>query len=237
MATDLEDATFSFMLRSIIPLLVAPPGPLPSRGPRLRGVVRVDHGSARVVLSDDPTMTSGLAVQFALSSSDRALNVEAAIDYLRANVATDMVRFHSLLTGGWDSHHNLIVKASEFGFSNSGQGAFYDHSLFGLASLLVHGGGFPWFEDLYTFAGLMLRGGNKCRIYIRRAKDRKNYGIEIPLSGADGRTAHGFGGSLPQELAPLVRGGDLFLQPTVDDHDDYCGEIFDMARWVSPAPR
>jgi hypothetical protein len=31
--------------------------------------------------------------------------------------------------------------------------------------VLVHGGGFPWFEDLYTFAGFMFTDPDVCRIY------------------------------------------------------------------------
>jgi hypothetical protein len=79
MATDLEDGVFSFLLRSMAPLVVAPLGPLPPQGVRLRGVVRADTRHARVVLFGDTTMASGTAIEFSLVG----LDVEAAVDWLR----------------------------------------------------------------------------------------------------------------------------------------------------------
>ncbi|NJC72540.1 hypothetical protein HC031_22880 [Planosporangium thailandense] len=179
-------------------------------------------------------MASGLAVEFALASDSEPLDVEAAIDYVRTAVAADMNRSREWQSNVRDSHRNVVVEASAAGFTTEATAPSYDHGLFGLFSLLVHGGGFPWFEDVYTFAGFMLRG-ERCRIYIRVTDNGTVYGIEIPLTHADGRPLRRFAGSLPQELASLVPDGDLATNPVIDDRDDYCGQVFDLTSRIIPA--
>jgi hypothetical protein len=230
MATDLEDGVFSFLLRSMAPLVVAPLGPLPPQGVRLRGVVRADPRHARVVLSGDATMASGTAIDFSLVG----LDVEAAVDWLRNESAHVVGVARGQEPKAYDSHNNILVDARAVGFGVDRQPVFYDQSLFGLFSLLVHGGGFPWFEDVYTFAGFMLQDNLKCRIYLTATANSDVYGIEIPLAHPDGEILHSFGGSLPQELVSLVREEDLLLQPSIDRADDYCIEVFDMAKWIDP---
>jgi hypothetical protein len=234
MATTLEDTTFDLLLRSAIPLVVAPPGALPPRGPRLRGVTRVSGDRARVMLSKDAGMDPGVAFEFALANGDQSLNVEAAIDYVRTIATADMARFHDRWPHVHDSHGNLVVEAAAAGFSGPWDGIFYDHSLFRLFGLLAYGAVSPRFEDVYTFAGFMFRDAATCRIYVRATDNGDVYGLEIPLRRADGRAMNRFGGSLPQELVPLVREGHLLTQPVIDDRDDYCTQAFDMAKWIRP---
>ncbi|MDT5038710.1 MAG: hypothetical protein QOE03_3895 [Micromonosporaceae bacterium] len=234
MVTNLEDATYAFLLRSVTPLVVAPPGSLPAYRTTLRGVVRASNDVARIVVSNDVQMTSGLAVEFALSREGEALDVEAAIDCARTAPMLDNDQFREKQSQPFDSHGNVIVDASLLGFSDTAQTVSYDHALFRLFGLLTHGGGFPRFEDVYTFAGFMLRAGNKCRIYIRVTGNGQVYGVEIPLTSTAGKITRSFGGSLPQELVPLVREGDLLIQPRINDPDDYCVAVFDMTTWVDP---
>jgi hypothetical protein len=112
--------------------------------------------------------------------------------------------------------------------------ACLDQGLFRLLSLLDHGGDPAWFNDVYTFTGFMLRPADRCRIYIRAVESGRVHGIEIPLTHADGRAIFGVGGSLVQELAALVREGDLSVQPKVGGRDDYCDDVFDMTEWLDP---
>lgn len=100
--------------------------------------------------------------------------------------------------------------------------------------MLVHGGGFPWFEDLYTFAGFMYTGPDVCRIYLRMTGTGLAYAVDLPLTGAAGRPAGGFS-NLPQELVPLVRNGDLTTPRVLDDTDDYCTAVIDLNAWLGPA--
>jgi hypothetical protein len=230
---DLENHVFSSILRALAPLVMAPPGPLPPRGPQLRGVVRVGDTHVRVVFSEDGRMTAGVAFQFALSDGGKELDIDAAIDWLRTVAAIEMPRIVSQYRRGCDSHGNVIVDAYDAGFVVGGDAMWYDHNLFGLLSILVHGGGFPWFEDVYACSGFMLCPGRKCRIYIRVTDSGESYGLQIPLALTTGHIPAGLGGSLPQELVSHVR-TDLINQPSVDGHDDY-GAVFDVARWVDPS--
>jgi len=40
---------------------------------------------------------------------------------------------------------------------------------------------------------------------------------------------------LPQELAPLVRNGDLVTRRVLDDTDNYCTAVVDLGAWLGPA--
>jgi hypothetical protein len=237
MMTDPEANTFALLLRSAIPLVVAPLGPSSTGVVRLRGIVRASNGTARIALSRDSDMASGLAVEFPLSAGGHPLVAEAAIDFMRSTVAPDMARLSSLQPQHRDNHMNAVIQASDAGFNPSTAGTSYDHSLFGLFSLLVHGGGFPWFEDVYAFAGFMLRPARRCRIYIRATDDGSLYGVEIPLTHSDGTLMGRFGGGLPQELTPLVRDGTLRAQPSIDDLDDYCAGVVDLTSRIDPGAR
>jgi hypothetical protein len=108
-----------------------------------------------------------------------------------------------------------------------------DQCLFALFSVLVHGGGFPWFEDLYTFAGFMFTDPDVCRIYLHVTGTDLTYGVDLPLTGPDGRPAGGFA-NLPQELAPLVRNGALANRTVLDDTDDYCTAVIDLSTFLGP---
>ncbi|BDT97428.1 hypothetical protein [Nocardia sputorum] len=235
MTTGTADATFDFLLCSTVPLVLAPLGPWPPTGARLRGVVRPDSPHARIALSVAEDISTAVALDFDLVAEGGGLDVGAAVDHLRFTVAPAvadlrLVHEHSPR----DSHGNVVVAASETGFGSSAVPISSDQRLFSLFSLLVHGGGIPWFEDLYTFAGFMFTDPRVCRIYLRMTATGLTYGVDLPLVGTDGRPMLGFS-NLPQELAPLVRNGDLATRRVLDDTDDYCTAVVDLGTWLGPA--
>ncbi|WP_225729606.1 MULTISPECIES: hypothetical protein [unclassified Nocardia] len=231
MVADTSDNAFSFLLRTMIPLIVAPIGPLPPTGVQLRGVVRADDERVRVVLSADARMTSGLAIEFDLARDAEASTVKPIMDHVRAGVAPQMDELLRIHPQTRDSHSNIVVPASATGFRPAAQPAHYDQALFSVFSLFVHGGGFPWFEEDYTFGGFMFRSDRICRIYVKVTATDAVYGFDAPINGPHGPGTYGYG-LLPQELAPLARTGDLAAKPVVDDTDDYCVAVVDLSSWV-----
>ncbi|MDH6462281.1 hypothetical protein M2302_002459 [Micromonospora sp. A200] len=229
-ATDAADMAFSYLARNLIPLVVAPPGPLPRNRPRLRGLVRVGDERVRVALTVDPSTADGVAIEFPLIEGEEPLAAEAVVDFIRTVDVEDLVRAVGHRPQ-YDSHRNAVVDAGSVGFDAPRGESVTDLNLFALFSLLVHGGGFPWFEDVYTFAGFMLTGDGSCRCYVRVTGTGAVYGLDIPLRDTAGRPVSGYT-SLPQELTPLIREKDLFRQPQVDDEDDYCEAVHDLAQWV-----
>ena len=232
MTTAAADHTFSFLLRSTIPLVLAPPGRLPPVDARIRGVVRADPTHARVVLSADIDLSTGLAVDFDLTPDAEALNVATAVEHARFTVApgiSELLARHQQRPR--DSHSNIVVPAVETGFDNIAGSSYPAQDLFGLFSVLVHGGGFPWFEDLYTFAGFMLTHPDVCRIYLRVTNSGVTYGIDLPLAMTDGRSGSGFS-NLAQELAALVGDGTLATRKMLDNTDDYCTAVVDLSAWL-----
>ncbi|WP_412735321.1 hypothetical protein [Krasilnikovia sp. MM14-A1259] len=176
-------------------------------------------------------MTSGIGFQFSLDGEEE-FEVDAAIDWLRA---TASVRADS--TQGaidTDSFANVIFDAAEQGFRSTGYSPWHDHNLFSLLSTFIHGGGAPWFEDVYTLAGFMIDSPSTCRIYVRLARTNETCGLRIPLMRSDGRIRSGMAGSLPQALTSLINTETLFVQPELDAEDTYCSKVFDMTTWVDP---
>lgn len=233
MTTTTADATFSFLLRSTVPLVLAPPGQPPG-GVRLRGVVRADPAHARVALSADTDPTPAIALEYNLAPGGDALNVATAVDHARFTVApriSDLLATHHRQPH--DSHGNIVVLAANTGFDNTADPTCPDQCLFALFSVLVHGGGFPWFEDLYTFAGFMFTDPDVCRIYLHVTGTDLTYGVDLPLTGPDGHPAGGFA-NLPQELAPLVRNGALANRKVLDDTDEYCTAVIDLSTFLGP---
>lgn len=230
MTTTTADATFSFLLRSTVPLVLAPLGQ--SGGVRLRGVVRADLDHARVALSADTNLAPAMALEYNLAPGGKALNVATVVDHARFTIApkiSDLLVTHHRQPH--DSHGNLVVLAANVGFDNTAEPMYPDQLLFSLFSVLVHGGGFPWFEDLYTFAGFMFTDSNVCRIYLHVTGTNLTYGVDLPLTGSDGHPTAGFT-ALPHELAPLVRNGDLGKRKVLDDTDDYCTAVIDLGTFV-----
>ncbi|WP_280495945.1 hypothetical protein [Nocardia asiatica] len=232
MAIDTGDHAFSFLLRTMIPLIVAPLGPLPPTGVQLRGVVRVNDERVRVALSDGARMLPGLAVEFDLARDADASSVGPIMDHVRANVAPRMTQLMATYPQTSDTHSNVVIHASATGFDPSAASLYYDQGLFSVFSLFVHGGGFPWFEEDYTFGGFMFRSDHTCRIYIRITATDEIYGFDAPINGPHGPGVFGYG-LLPQELAPLARTGDLASKTIVDDTDEYCLAVVDLSSWVT----
>ncbi|MEU6832822.1 hypothetical protein ABZ894_29610 [Nocardia beijingensis] len=225
------DGRFDLLLYRAIPLVLAPAGT--TVGPRVRGVVRAGSGHARIVLSPDAAMVSGIAVDYELTSGAGLLDVSGAIDHARFTIAP---AFTQLLVDHEDqprdSHGNTVLAAADTGFDYTAVADSGDQRLFSLFSLLV-GGGLPWFAGDYTFAGFLYTDADTCRIYIHVTRTDRTYGIDLAVSGDDGRpTGYAY---LAQELAPLARTGDLARQPVLDDPDDYCDSVVDLRAWMGPA--
>ncbi|WP_174189703.1 hypothetical protein [Nocardia barduliensis] len=225
------DGRFDLLLCRTIPLVLAPAGV--AVGPRVRGVVRAGSGHARIVLSPDATMGSGIAVDYELTPDGGLLDVTGAVDHARFTVAPAVAHLLAAHRDGTrDSHGNTVLAAADSGFDYAGSADSGDQRLFSLFSLLV-GGGLPWFADDYTFAGFLYTEADNCRVYIRVTRTDRTYGIDLAVSGSDGRPI-GYS-YLAQELAPLARSGDLERQPVLDDTDDYCDAVVDLRAWMGPA--
>jgi hypothetical protein len=236
MDVSLEDNVFGFLLRQALPLVVAPAGSRPPGDPRLRGVVRSALRRARVILSRDPQMLSGIGFEFDLVDDEAEISVDGLIDWLRFEApglghtsATDDAPI------GQDAHSNSIFDANRAGFSSSSVPVSADNNLFSMLSIFVHGGGFPWFDDIYSCMGFMRLGNDACRVYIRgRSQSDKTVGLDIPLRATDGKIRSGMGGNFPQEIASLVSSDTLQVQPRSPLSDEYCEYAFEMAKWVDP---
>jgi hypothetical protein len=178
-------------------------------------------------------MTHGVGFEFELVADGHGMNVQAALDWVRAVVATRSIEpGSSEFARTKDSHGNLIVMADRAGFDPVAGGPWYDQNLFSMLSIFVHGGGFPWFEEFYSCMGFMLTGSDRCRIYIRVESSGDTYGLDMPLMSSDGRVPTGMGGSLPQEVASLVGSGGLSNLPRLDVRDDYSSIVIEMTSWV-----
>ena len=233
---DLEDHIFGSVLRQALPLLVAPPGSLPPAGLHLRGIVRSAPTKALVVFSRNSQVSPGIGCEFDLVSGQNQLRVDAAIDWLRVAIPDLDLPSGEVSSARNDSHGNYIVSAAAAGFAGNSDPVWYDQNLFGMLSIFVHGGGFPWFEEIFTCQGFMLLDSNTCRIYVRiNADDDGIVGLDIPLNRADGAIIAGMGGNFPQELASVIGSNTLRNQPQVPTRDEYCAKVYDMARWIDPS--
>ena len=76
MDVNLENNVFGFLLGRVLPLVLAPPGSHPAVGRRLRGVVRPTPSRARVILSRDAELTSGVGFECDLVRDGSELAVE-----------------------------------------------------------------------------------------------------------------------------------------------------------------
>jgi hypothetical protein len=224
------DGVFSYLARNIIALVVDPLGPCPPEHTRLRGLARVGDQRARVVLSTGARTIPGVAIEFTLTSGESGLDVPAAVDFSRRVAATGMRRMADSGKAA-DSHGNIVVTAAELGFPEPSHPATQDLAMFSLFSVLVHGGGFPWFEDVFTFNGFMSTAPDSLRLYLRRSGARESFGVQIPLRAADGGPVATFT-ALHHELVALVREGELFRREPLDEADDYCAPVFDLSGWL-----
>ncbi|MFF0491103.1 hypothetical protein ACFYTQ_18945 [Nocardia sp. NPDC004068] len=227
------DGRFSFLLWRAIGILMSPPGPEPQISPWLRGVVRPAPGSARIVLSPDERHAPGLAVDYPLDAA-QGLNVAAVLDHVRFAVGPQVsALLDRSAVPDRDSYGNTIVPADELDFDNSAELTRWDQNIFSLFTTFL-GASIPFFEEDFAFFGFMFVGSNTCRIYIRSAQTRLTYGIDLPLTRADGAPFEGYA-YLARELAPLVRIGDLDLYRVEGAADEYCGQVVDLNAWFGPA--
>ncbi|WP_446211308.1 hypothetical protein [Micromonospora sp. IBSANI012] len=232
MAISLRDAVHQFMLRSTLPLLVtASPG-----RPTVRGIARADDGHTRIALWAGDA-EPGVAGEFALESladSGEVLRAEAAVHHVRDVLAADFERHRSNPSLTRDSHQNAIVPVPSAEIGALAERVGPEHGLARLFAMLTYGGDPPWFAEVFTFTGFMLQAGQRCRAYVMAAESGATYGIDFPLTHANGHAIRGTAASLPQELESLIRVGDLTIQPRIDVPDDYCDVLVDMTRWVDP---
>jgi hypothetical protein len=231
--TDMASATdgvFSYLVRNLIPLVVDPLLPTTAEITRLCGVARVGDQRVRVVLNLGVRTTPGVAIEFDLTSGESTLDVEAAIRFCQS-LGTARLD-HIISSGGaLDSHGNTVARATELGFSEKSNDVSQDLALFSLFSLLVHGGGFPWFEDVFTFDGFMLTAPDRCRLYLKTSNTCETFGVEIPLRDSS-QLPLAPSTALPHELSSLIRDGELFRRECLDEVDDYCSSVFDLSEWL-----
>lgn len=237
MTSDLAGHVFGLLLRQAAPLVLAPPGPFPSALPQLRGVVRTGSDRARVIFSVKPDADAARSVgfEFPLVGDRGELPVDLALDWLRTSVASrDLPQTIEKLGSTEDGHRNVIVDAQAAGFTPDAMTPRYDHNVFATLSILVHGGGFPWFEDVYTCAGFLITTSTRWRIYIRLTETGEVHGIDAPLVSSNGTVISGMGTTFPQVLASVLRTGTLASQPLVDATDEYSTNVYDMTSWIDP---
>jgi hypothetical protein len=229
MTADPADHLFALLLRQAAPLVLAPPEPYP----RLGGIARAGSDRARMFLTGGSLPTPGIGIEFRLASDRGELPIELALDWIRTfSASPDLLRVVEQPGKTTDSHGYRIIEAATAGFRPDQMSPRFDHNIFAILSILVHGGGFPWFEDVYTCAGFLITGPQLLRIYVRVTSTGEIYGIEIPLASSSGEVVPGMGGSFPQELASVIRNGTLAQQPQIDIEDDYCTTVYDMTAWV-----
>lgn len=216
---DVTDHAYAYLLRCAIPMMVAPPGQAPAV--QLRGIVRPGPDHARVVLAG---RRGSVAVQYPLAMHDGHPTGTAILDHARYSVVPVL----DSLPGSQsrDSFGHAVVEAADFDPATS-TGA--DHERFSLLSMLVHGGGFPWFEDTFTLAGFVL-GEDQMRMYLRVTETGITYGADLPLYTSDGAAA-GFT-ALPQEITAFIHSGDFTGRLATGTGDDYCAAVVDLNAMV-----
>jgi hypothetical protein len=228
--TDVADGVFSYFLRNLVALVVDPFSPRDPEFTRLCGVARLDGQRARVVLNAGIRAVPGVAVEFDLTPQQSTFDVPAAIEFCRRLGAAELSRIaRSNRTS--DSHGNVVVTANDLGFHEQSFEAPRDIALLSLFSVLVHGGGFPWFEEVFSFNGFMLTASDRFRLYLKKTDTNQTLGVEIPERAPGGTPLTGFT-ALPQELFALIRKGEIFRLECRDMTDDYCDSVFDLSEWL-----
>lgn len=206
-------------------------GAPPAGAVRLRGLIRVgDH--ARIAVTTDPDQRTGYAFEFPLDHADAGFDIASCIDWLRTVTARDLISYAD--GSERDSHGNRIVAAVDVGWSAQLRATRPDQNYFTLLSLLLFGGGPLWFEDTYALAGYLLTGRGRHRLYLHDQAAGKVLGIDLPLTAADRQVTPGFGGQLPQELASIIRSGQIRVQPQLKP-DEYCTVVYDLTAWLDPS--
>ncbi|MGA5301774.1 hypothetical protein ACPCHT_17730 [Nucisporomicrobium flavum] len=217
----------------LAPLVVAPCGPQPADAVRFAGVVRAGANRTRVVLLAGASAPVRVAVEFQLIGDDGSeLDVHAAVDWIRTLAPADL----AAVTGGRDSHGNVVVAAGRLGLSSDRRATEYDVNYFSMLRQMLYGGGALWFEHIFTLSGYLLTGPGRHRLYISDTRTGAVTGIDLPLTQADGTIWPGQGGSFPVELPSLVRDDELQHQKRITAADDYGSVVYDMTDWVMPAP-
>ncbi|WP_412748521.1 hypothetical protein [Krasilnikovia sp. M28-CT-15] len=217
-------------MANLLPYVVAPPGPA-RLDPLLRGVVRVDERRARIAVSTEADMASGIAVELDLNELSAGGSPRLADTAVLA-----MVHAATISDGAEqiDSHNNTVapVSATELDALPPLVGAHQE--LFRLLVLLTRGSDCPWFSNVYTLTGFMFQPARKCRIYVQAARTQTRYGLQVPLLKASGQAIYGVGAGLVQELFARIREGQLHDEERLAIDDDYCDEVFDLTEWIDP---
>ncbi|MEV1144258.1 hypothetical protein [Micromonospora sp. NPDC049799] len=239
MSTDLEDwdHAHGLLLSAMLPLVLAPPGPNPAISPRLRGVVRADERRSRVVISHDPAMVSGVAVEVSLPGlyQDWTLHdVDAVLAHVRALLAGRAGAASPEATLPTDCHGNTVVPLPEVSIVGARAAVAPGQELLRLFQLMQRGPIRPSVDDVYTFTGFMLIGEDRCRIYVRVLDTGVSYGLDIPLIDGNGNTILGLSAAFGQELAMKLGADAVLYEPVVDRADDYCSLVYGLHSWIEP---
>ncbi|MGC9670366.1 hypothetical protein ACNTMW_27960 [Planosporangium sp. 12N6] len=227
------DHVYGFLLGSLLPFVVAPPGSVP----RLRGVVRVDAERARVALSDDASMASGVSAEFALPElfRDGSLrDVDLAIAYVFSEIAQSLRQISQNPLLRKDSHANVVCAVSASELIGASAEVPPNQDLFRLLAQLYGGPALPQFREVYKFSGFMLRGPNRCRIYVQASSARTSYGLDIPLTRSSGESIFGVAAGFVQELASKLHTDGQLFDPIINQPDDYCNRVYDLTSWINP---
>jgi hypothetical protein len=231
---ELCDHAYDVLLNDALPYLVAPPG-TGVAGVTLRGVTRADERYARIAVTADPAMASGVAAEIDLYDlADDGMRGSGIAVAAMMDAAAALLRSDEQQMGRTDSHGNHVVSLPARDRPAPAPVVSARLALFGLFSQLTRGGDPPWFGDVYTFTGFMFQPEQHCRIYIRAGQTDTRYGLNIPLVKSNGHPIYGVGASLVQELFSKTREGQLKYEAHLHTADDYCDELLDLTRWVDP---
>lgn len=224
------DSAFNYLARNLIALVVDPIASSAPERVTLRGLGRVNDQRTRVMLSIDAPWHAGVAIEYPLLTEDHAVaDIRSIVDHVRSITPGDLadVMVSSPLL---DGHSNAVISAAELAFDPARAHQSTDLGLFSLLSLMVHGGGFPWFEDVFSFNGFAIRSRDLLRLYLKVADSGECWGVDLRSDEASmGWTKYG---SVHHELVPMVRSRDIFNLPVLSGKDDYCDRAFDLDSWL-----
>lgn len=219
----MRTTAYQYLVRCLLPYLFT----TPLTDLRLRGVVRTNDGHARIALSVDATLSSGVALDIDLRNRLQGYEMEYIVDFVRSSFAPKIPTWLDTDLP-IDSHDNIVVSEHASGLLDTDKGsALARHPSRALHDLLMQALGQSYSPMNYDLIGFMLLDAQTCRIYLRTATEGV-VGIHLTTN------APGVSGTFATELDSYAETANLLVYPHIDAHDDYCTTIVDMTQLVDP---
>ncbi|MGN9808962.1 hypothetical protein ACTMSW_06345 [Micromonospora sp. BQ11] len=162
-------------------------------------------------------------------------DVEAVLAHVRTVPARESGHVSPGATVSTDCHGNTVVALPETAIARARTAVAPVQELLRLFQLMQRGPIRASVDDVYTFTGFMLLGGDRCRIYVRVLDSGLSYGLDIPIRGDTGAPIIGLSASFGQELAMKLGADGVLYEPVVDQADDYCTLVYRLDSWIVQA--